>query len=56
MDVDKKLQSTDETLSGFVPESVLKSKESVLCQRCFRLQHYNTNSEVELVDEDMKRF
>ena len=51
----QKLQSDDENLSGYVPEKVLNNKEDVLCQRCFRLQHYNTNSEVEMVDDDYEK-
>ncbi len=34
------LQTIDETLPGFVPEETLGKHEVVLCQRCFRLQHY----------------
>lgn len=51
----QKLQSVDETLSGYVPEKILNSKDNILCQRCFKLQHYNTNSEVELVDSDYEK-
>lgn len=46
------LQCEDETKQGYVPEKILEGKENILCQRCFKLQHYNTNSEVQLVDED----
>lgn len=48
----KPLQCNDESLPGYVPSKVLESRENILCQRCFKLQHYNTNSEVELVNED----
>lgn len=34
------LQSLDETLPGYVPEKHLERHEVVLCQRCFKLQHY----------------
>jgi hypothetical protein len=34
------LQSIDETLPGFVPEKHFERHEVVLCQRCFKLQHY----------------
>ncbi len=34
------LQSIDETLPGFVPEKHMERHEVVLCQRCFKLQHY----------------
>lgn len=46
------LQCSDETVAGYVPEKILETRENILCQRCFKLQHYNTNSEIELVDED----
>jgi ribosome biogenesis GTPase YqeH len=34
------LQSIDETLAGFVPTKHVERHEVVLCQRCFKLQHY----------------
>ncbi len=34
------LQTVDENLPGYVPEAQLTKHEVVLCQRCFRLQHY----------------
>ncbi len=34
------IQSLDETLPGYVPEKHLARHEVVLCQRCFKLQHY----------------
>jgi ribosome biogenesis GTPase YqeH len=34
------LQSIDETLPGFVPTKHVERHEVVLCQRCFKLQHY----------------
>ena len=43
------LQATDETQAGYVPSKILATKDNILCQRCFKLQHYNTNSEVELI-------
>lgn len=46
------LQCEDETKTGYVPDKILETKENILCQRCFKLQHYNTNSEVQLVEED----
>ena len=46
------LQCEDETQKGYVPEKILEDKENILCQRCFKLQHYNTNSEVQLVEDD----
>jgi len=46
------LQCEDETQAGYVPDKVLETKENILCQRCFKLQHYNTNSEIQLVEDD----
>ena len=46
------LQCEDETKAGYVPDKILEGKENILCQRCFKLQHYNTNSEVQLVEDD----
>ena len=46
------LQCEDETKAGYVPDKILETKENILCQRCFKLQHYNTNSEIQLVEED----
>lgn len=51
----QKLQSSDENMSGYVPAKILNTRDSVLCQRCFKLQHYNTNIEVELIDEDYEK-
>lgn len=41
--------------AGFLPQSVMKNKESmdeVYCKRCFRLRHYNEVQDVELTDDD----
>lgn len=46
------LQSSDETKAGYVPNKILEGKDNILCQRCFKLRHYNTNSEVELVPDE----
>lgn len=48
----QELQTNDENLPGYVPDKILNNKENILCQRCFRLQHYNTNSEIEIMDEE----
>ncbi|WP_370586478.1 ribosome biogenesis GTPase YqeH [Parageobacillus thermoglucosidasius] len=45
------IQSEDETKPGYAPKSVLE-KEEVICQRCFRLKHYNEVQDVELTDDD----
>ncbi len=34
------LQSIDDSLPGYVPEKHFERHEVVLCQRCFKLQHY----------------
>lgn len=34
------LQSTDPDGSGYIPESVLGSGKQLICQRCYRLNHY----------------
>lgn len=36
---------------GYTPRSGLE-KEEVICQRCFRLRHYNEVQDVELTDQD----
>lgn len=36
---------------GYTPQSAL-SKEKVICQRCFRLKHYNEVQDVSLTDDD----
>ena len=46
------LQCENESDAGYVPKKILDSRDSILCQRCFKLQHYNTNSEIQLVTED----
>lgn len=46
------LHSNNENEAGYVPVKILETREHILCQRCFKLQHYNTNSEIQLVAED----
>jgi ribosome biogenesis GTPase YqeH len=45
------IQSEQEAEIGFIPKSQL-GKEQVLCQRCFKLRHYNKNETVALESED----
>ncbi|PSL45058.1 hypothetical protein B0H94_10763 [Salsuginibacillus halophilus] len=45
------LQSEDAEKPGYVPKAAL-SREEVICQRCFRLRHYNEVPDVPLSDED----
>jgi ribosome biogenesis GTPase YqeH len=39
------IQSSDPKMAGYIPEEVLKEKiannEKIVCQRCFKLKHYN---------------
>lgn len=44
------LQTEDPSIPGYVPESAL-SRIPVICQRCFRIKHYNDMSSVTL-DQD----
>src|SRR5699024_11586040 len=45
------IQSDDPEKIGYVPASQLK-KEEIICQRCFRLKHYNEVQDVSLTDQD----
>ncbi|MFU0791398.1 ribosome biogenesis GTPase YqeH [Virgibacillus proomii] len=45
------IQTTDRSEPGYTPPSSL-TKEDVLCQRCFRLKHYNEIQDVSLTDRD----
>lgn len=45
------IQTTDKTQPGYAPESSLE-KEDIICQRCFRLKHYNEIQDVPLTDDD----
>ncbi len=45
------IQSEDETKIGYVPKQALQ-RETVICQRCFRLKHYNELQDVPLDDDD----
>lgn len=46
-----KLQTEKEAELGYVPKSALE-KEVIICQRCFRLKHYNEVQDVSLTDDD----
>lgn len=48
------IQTKEKTKSGFVPRSALDS-EHIICQRCFRLKHYNEVQDVEYSDDDYLR-
>ncbi|PXW91597.1 hypothetical protein DES38_10423 [Streptohalobacillus salinus] len=45
------IQSDNKEKPGFVPQSAL-SNEPVICQRCFRLKHYNEVQDVPYTDGD----
>ncbi|CAK1239399.1 ribosome biogenesis GTPase YqeH [Fructobacillus tropaeoli] len=50
-----KMQIDHKEEAGFLPLSALKKQlmaEELLCQRCFRLRHYNEIQPVELTDDD----
>ncbi len=49
-----KIQTTDKDELGYAPPSSLK-REVVICQRCFRLKHYNEVQDVSLTDDDFLR-
>ncbi|WP_411837410.1 ribosome biogenesis GTPase YqeH [Peribacillus psychrosaccharolyticus] len=45
------VQTEDPKGLGYAPTSALE-KESIICQRCFRLKHYNEVQDVSLTDDD----
>lgn len=45
------IQTEDKNKLGYAPSSSLK-KETIICQRCFRLKHYNEVQDVDLTDDD----
>lgn len=46
-----KIQTEDPEKLGYAPTSAL-NKETIICQRCFRLKHYNEVQDVSLTDDD----
>lgn len=46
-----RIQTTDKESVGYTPKSAL-NRENVLCQRCFRLKHYNEVQDVSIADDD----
>ena len=48
------IQTEDPTATGYAPTSSLE-KETVICQRCFRLKNYNEIQPVSLTDDDFLR-
>ncbi|MGR3741603.1 ribosome biogenesis GTPase YqeH [Companilactobacillus sp. DQM5] len=52
-----KLQTTEKTKAGYLPENTLKKyiesdEQELYCQRCFRLRNYNDIMDVELDDSE----
>lgn len=45
------IQTEDETKLGYVPKQAL-DREVIICQRCFRLKHYNEIQDVSLTADD----
>jgi 30S ribosome assembly GTPase len=48
------IQTEDKSKPGFAPESSLE-KEAPVCQRCYRIKHYNEASTVTLGDDEFVR-
>ncbi|WP_280768535.1 ribosome biogenesis GTPase YqeH [Salipaludibacillus daqingensis] len=46
-----KIQTEHKNQLGYAPPSALK-REVIICQRCFRLKHYNEVQDVSLTDDD----
>ena len=46
-----KVQTEDPKTLGYAPTSAL-GKENIICQRCFKLKHYNEVQDVSLTDDD----
>lgn len=46
-----KVQTENPAELGYAPASALE-KESIICQRCFKLKHYNEVQDVSLTDDD----
>ncbi|PLS01225.1 ribosome biogenesis GTPase YqeH [Neobacillus cucumis] len=46
-----KVQTENPEEIGYAPSSALE-KETIICQRCFRLKHYNEVQDVNLTDDD----
>src|SRR5690606_24429139 len=49
-----RIQTDDPTKPGYVPERAL-TRETIICQRCFRIRHYNEVAEVALNPDDYRR-
>lgn len=49
------LQSLDPSLPGYVPSNLDFEQNEVLCQRCFKLKHYNTNTVIKVDEQEYLR-
>ena len=45
------IQTEDKDQLGYAPPSAIE-KETIICQRCFKLKHYNEVQDVSLTDDD----
>ncbi|MCF6138000.1 ribosome biogenesis GTPase YqeH [Pseudalkalibacillus berkeleyi] len=48
------IQTEEKGSLGYAPPSALE-REQVICQRCFRLKHYNEVQDVSLTDDDYRK-
>lgn len=48
------IQNEDKNKAGYVPTSALVDRATVICQRCFRLKHYNEVQDVDMEDQDFR--
>ena len=48
------IQTENPEKLGYAPASALQ-KDPIICQRCFRLKHYNEIQDVSLTDDDFLR-
>ncbi|MGG1573551.1 ribosome biogenesis GTPase YqeH [Fictibacillus sp. NRS-1165] len=48
------IQTENKDKLGYAPPSSLK-RDAVICQRCFRLKHYNEIQDVSLTDDDYRK-
>ncbi|MGE5702691.1 MAG: ribosome biogenesis GTPase YqeH [Clostridia bacterium] len=48
------IQTENKAKPGYTPKSALE-REVVICQRCFRIKHYNEVAPVEMTDDDFLR-
>ncbi|WP_163970066.1 ribosome biogenesis GTPase YqeH [Oceanobacillus halotolerans] len=45
------IQTSDKKATGYTPQAAL-NRETILCQRCFRLKHYNEIQDIDMTDDD----